>query len=157
MDSDWNKLIENKIREAQEAGDFDNLKRRGAVPDQDDSHIPEDERLAAHVLKTAGAKPEWIEEDLGLRQMMGEARARISRSYAWRERQLDQASSFEERDSIERHWKKAVARLEADVHDINKAIFNFNLRAPATSVQRLPLRLNEELARLRAAKQAGQP
>ena len=55
--TDWNKLVENKIREAQ----------------------------------AAGAKPEWIDT----------------------------------------HWKRALARLEADVRDIKKAIFNFNLRAPA--------------------------
>ena len=61
MTQDWNKLIENKIREAQEAGDFANLKRKGAVPDEDDSHIPEDERLAAHVLKIAGVAGRWVD------------------------------------------------------------------------------------------------
>ncbi len=149
MDAKWDKLVDNKIREAQEAGGFDKIKRDGPIPEEDDRHIPEDERLAAHVMKTAGALPEWIEEDKGLRKMMDEARERIARSYAWRERQLKLASSFEDRDQIEAHWKRAIARLEADVKEINKAIFNFNLRAPATSVQRRPLRVNEEMERLK--------
>lgn len=147
MTGRWDKLVDNKIREAQEAGDFDSIRKRGALPVDDDSHIPEDERLSTRVMKNAGAYPEWIEEDQGLRRMIDEARARIARSRAWRDRQRDQASSFEERDHIDAHWKRAVARLEQDVAEINKAIFAFNLRAPAASVQRRPLRLREELDR----------
>lgn len=155
MTGPWDKVVDNKIREAQEAGEFDGLRLGSRLSDADDSHIPQDERLAARVMKNAGVYPEWIEEDQGLRRMIDEARARFARSHGWRDRQLDQATSFEERDRIDTLWKRAVTRLEQDVADINKAIFAFNLRAPAASVQRRPLRLREELARVSHLRPAG--
>ena len=64
------KIIEQKIQEAQERGEFDNLPGRGApVAIEDDSHIPEDLRLAYKILKNANCVPPEIELKKEIRQM----------------------------------------------------------------------------------------
>jgi hypothetical protein len=58
----FEKIIEERILQAQRRGDFDNLPGSGKPLDiEDDSHIPEDLRLAYKVLKNAGCVPPEIE------------------------------------------------------------------------------------------------
>ncbi len=58
----FEKIIEERILQAQRRGDFDNLPGAGKPLDiEDDSHIPEDLRLAYKVLKNAGCVPPEIE------------------------------------------------------------------------------------------------
>ncbi len=141
-------LIEQKLKEARESGVFDNLPRKGRLDLGENEGIPEDERLAMHLLKTNGFLPAWIEEDKALRAKLLEARRALYRAYAWRRRRLSQADSAGERNRIEQEWRRACARFEQAVADINRDIFHFNLRAPSTAVQRLPLRVREEYERL---------
>ena len=51
-------IAEERIREAQEQGVFDNLPGQGApLKESDDSNIPEELRMAYHILKNAGCVP----------------------------------------------------------------------------------------------------
>jgi hypothetical protein len=64
------KIAERKIKEALEKGEFDNLPGRGEpLPLEDDSHVPEDLRLAYKVLKNADCLPPEIELRKEIRQM----------------------------------------------------------------------------------------
>jgi hypothetical protein len=52
------KLAENRIREAMEAGEFDNLRGKGQPLNlEDDSHIPPELRMAYKILKNADCLP----------------------------------------------------------------------------------------------------
>jgi hypothetical protein len=52
------KLAENRIREAMEAGEFDNLRGQGQPLNlEDDSHIPPELRMAYKILKNADCLP----------------------------------------------------------------------------------------------------
>lgn len=54
----FSKLAENRIKEAMEAGEFDNLKGRGQPLNlDDDSHIPPELRMAYKILKNADCLP----------------------------------------------------------------------------------------------------
>ncbi len=56
-------IAEERIREAQEQGVFDNLPGQGApLKESDDSNIPEELRMAYHILKNAGCVPPEVEE-----------------------------------------------------------------------------------------------
>lgn len=145
---DLSRLIEQKLREACEAGKFDNLPRRGRLDLSEDDLVPEDERLAMRLLKSNDFLPAWIEEDKALREKLANARGALYRAYAWRHRRLARVMQPDERDRIEREWARARAKFEHDVEEINRDIFHFNLRAPLSVVHRLPLRLREEYARL---------
>jgi len=64
------KIVEQKIRQAQENGEFDNLPGQGKpLTLEDDSHIPEDLRLAYKILKNADCLPPEVEEKREIRQM----------------------------------------------------------------------------------------
>jgi hypothetical protein len=152
---DWGKLIERKLQEAHEAGVFDALSRKGQLDLDDDAHVPEEDRLAMRLLKNNNMAPAWIEEDKGVREKLYAARESISRAYARRLTLLAQAGSAGERMAIEDEWKLAQTRFARSVDEINKDIFNFNLRAPSLAVQRLPLRLSEEMEKLERAASRG--
>ena len=54
----FSKLADNRIREAMEAGDFDDLQGKGQPLNmEDDSHIPPDLRMAYKILKNADCLP----------------------------------------------------------------------------------------------------
>jgi Domain of unknown function (DUF1992) len=58
----FTKLAENRIREAIEAGEFDNLKGKGQPLNlEDDSHIPPELRMAYKILKNADCLPLELE------------------------------------------------------------------------------------------------
>jgi hypothetical protein len=66
----FQKIVEKRIREAQERGEFDNLPGRGEpLHIEDDSHIPEDLRLAYKILKNADCIPPELQLRKEIRQM----------------------------------------------------------------------------------------
>lgn len=64
------KIVEERIRKAQEEGMFDNLPGKGQpLHLEDDSHIPEDLRLAYKILKNADCLPPELQLKKEIRQM----------------------------------------------------------------------------------------
>ena len=64
------RIVEQRIKEAQERGEFDNLPGRGKPLDlEDDSHVPEDLRIAYKILKNADCLPPELQEKKEIRQM----------------------------------------------------------------------------------------
>ena len=64
------KIIEEKIKEAQERGEFDNLPGKGEPLNlEDESRIPEDLRLSHKILKNANCLPPELELRNEIRQM----------------------------------------------------------------------------------------
>ena len=57
----FQKIIEERIRKAQEEGEFDNLPGSGRPLCLDDTHVPEELRLAYKILKNAECLPPEIE------------------------------------------------------------------------------------------------
>lgn len=63
-------IIEKRIQESLAKGEFDNLPGRGRpLALEDDSHVPEDLRLAYKVLKNANCLPPEVELRKDIRQM----------------------------------------------------------------------------------------
>ncbi len=66
----FQKIIENRIKEAQMNGEFDNLPGQGEpIIIEDDSHVPEDLRLAYKILKNADCIPPELQIKKEIRQM----------------------------------------------------------------------------------------
>ena len=64
------KIVERKIQEALERGEFDNLPGRGKpLLLEEDSHIPEELRVAYKILKNADCLPPELEAKKEIRQM----------------------------------------------------------------------------------------
>ena len=66
----FQKIVEKRIKEAQERGDFDDLPGHGEpINIEDDSHIPEDMRLAYKILKNADCIPPELQLRKEIRRM----------------------------------------------------------------------------------------
>jgi hypothetical protein len=141
---DWGKLVEQKIREAQEAGEFDKLSKQGELHYEDESNIPVDMRLALRMLKSQGFAPEWIEDDKALRTKLDQARQTLARNWLWYRAALADAQGAHARRVADAEWQRARTAFEGVIAQLNKDVFNFNLRVPSIHLQRLPLRLSEE-------------
>ena len=64
------KLVERKIQQAMERGEFDNLPGQGKpLLLEEDSHIPEELRVAYKILKNADCLPPELEAKKEIRQM----------------------------------------------------------------------------------------
>jgi hypothetical protein len=66
----YEKIVEQRIKEAMEKGEFDNLPGKGKpLLLEDDSHVPEDLRLAYKMLKNADCLPPELLEKKEILQM----------------------------------------------------------------------------------------
>jgi len=66
----FQKIVEKRIQEAQQRGDFENLPGSGQpIQFEDDSHIPEELRLAYKILKNADCIPPELQLQKDIRQM----------------------------------------------------------------------------------------
>lgn len=64
------RIVEQRIQEALDRGDFDDLPGKGKpIPIEDDSMVPEELRLAYKILKNAGCLPPELELQKEIRQM----------------------------------------------------------------------------------------
>ncbi len=76
------RLAEERIREAMEQGEFDNLRGVGKPLRRIDDDFAGDDRLGLHVLRENGFLPEWLE----LRKQVADARPKVNEAFAdWQE------------------------------------------------------------------------
>ena len=151
----WDRIIEKKIRQAQEEGKFDNLRGHGQPLNLDENPYEDPAwQMANHLLKENGFRPEWLEEDVALRQSLAQARAALVRSRAWRAAELQALSGCEDAVAIQQRlmiadeWARAVTRFREAMAQINKGVARLNLMVPSTRFQRLKLDVEAELEKL---------
>jgi len=151
---DWEKWVDQQIREAQERGAFDNLPGRGKPIDLTPNPYAQGQELSFKILKDAGFAPEWIELDKTVRNKLQRARAAILRQWQWREARLGELSGRSdswtraERSRVEAGWQDAISAFGLELDEINQVIAELNLQVPSSRFQRSKLDAGRELARL---------
>jgi hypothetical protein len=130
----WEALIDRQIREAMEAGKFDDLPHQGKPLPNDDNPLAGDWGLAFHILRNGGFAPPWIEADKEVRALLAERDALVAR-----------AAAGPAPNAIAR--ARARDTLADLVSRVNAAIGRVNAEAPTPSQHRRPLVLADELAR----------
>ncbi|HEX8025107.1 MAG TPA: DUF1992 domain-containing protein [Candidatus Limnocylindrales bacterium] len=129
----WEALIDRQIREAMEAGKFDDLPHQGRPLPNDDNPLAGDWGLAFHVLGNAGFAPPWIEADKEVRRLLAERDVLFARAAGG---SLSPMARRRDRTA-----------LEDLVRRINAAVARVNAEAPTPRQHRRPLDLAAELAR----------
>ncbi len=131
----WESLVEKQIREAMEAGAFQELPHQGRpLPLEDDAAAGE-WATAHRMLRNAGAAPPWIEADKEARRLLGEIDALLDRATR---------SAAGSRNRL----RPELTRL---AEEANKAILRLNSEAPTLRQHRRPLEPADLLARLESA------
>lgn len=149
---DWGRIVDQMIRDAQAAGKFNDLAGQGRPLTLDGSDETAETWAADHLLKNAGARPAWLEEDLALRQEAEQARAECARSWAWRAAELAALDETAARRAwVEGEWARAQARFEQTLAGLNQRRRLLNLQLPSDRLQRPLLESAAELAHIMRA------
>ena len=141
----WESLIDQKIREAMEQGEFDDLPGKGQPIDTSENPFEDPElRLAHRILRNAGFAPSWIEERKDFEAEFEIARNDLLR--AWMILQRARGSGNEAGAGT--RWEKAVDTFSKQVSELNKRIVAWNLKVPAQGFQRTLINPEQEIARV---------
>lgn len=136
----WDRVIDDRIKTAQENGAFDNLANQGRrLPD--DGESPGEDWLANHILRQAGVLPTWLQ----LRKEIHAERAGVVSALRDYDRERDRLNPLDLKHCA------ILARLEERyverAREINRKIDEHNLRCPSISLE-IP-RFQEDLIRRR--------
>jgi len=143
----WESLIDKKIREAIEAGEFDNLAGAGQPIDLSENPYEDpDWRTAHRLLRNAGFAPSWIEERKDIDAELGAARIILARTGSI----LRNARGTRHEQSASERWTKAEVQFRAAIAELNRRIDAWNLKTPALAFQRNRIDVEREIDRLRS-------
>jgi DnaJ family protein C protein 28 len=125
------RLAEEKIRAAMEAGAFDQLPGRGKpLQLNDNPYEPPEWRLAFHLLRTHGFTLPWLEIRREIEADLQAARTELALA-------VNQPT-----------WEEAQAHFRARLTILNKRIFNYNLHVPLVRFQLPLLNIEAEIERI---------
>lgn len=118
----WERLAERKLQQAIDDGLLENLQGQGRpLPTEDDRLVPEEWRIAFHVLKSSGHAPAWIE-------WRKEVEARLEAAG----RDLCRAS----REARVSATSRGYQRFTLEMREVNQLIDRANLLAGHPSLYR---------------------
>lgn len=139
---EWQSLVEEQIAKI----DWSTLPGKGKPLNLDrNPYLDESDELTHGLLKNAGYTLPWIEDGKKIDADIAAARAKLAQAHA---------SYLEARDAeicaghqwIEGAWLAAVRDFRQQAEAINRAIRDFNLKAPSMHLHKFVLRIDEELA-----------
>ena len=134
----WESLVEKKIREAMEQGEFDDLPGKGKPVDTAENPFEDPElRMAHRLLRNAGFAPPWVEERKDIDAELEQARTLMARA-----RQIQGQSTG---SGSERAWQERVRQFRETVAELNKRIRANNLQVPAEVFQRRQINCEQEI------------
>ena len=137
MTADDENPIDKIIREARDAGAFDNLPGKGKpIEWVDDSMVPEDQRMAQHMLRSNGYTLDFIALARELDEEFAKLRAKLNLARQARaERRLDEAG-----------WQAAVIVFQTQVRALNRRLIGYNMRVSSPQLERLPYSTDPDAA-----------
>jgi DnaJ family protein C protein 28 len=122
-------MAERMLREAIEAGEFDNLPGKGQPVDLSENPFEDpDLRVVHKLLRDAGFAPAWIEE-----------RKDIDAVFEALRRTLDRAWNIYRPGGVSPNasaWERNVAEFREKTAELNSRIKLYNLKVPAAVFQR---------------------
>src|SRR5438105_7828516 len=138
----WESLIDQKIREAMEQGEFDNLSGKGKPIDLSENPFEDpDWRTAHRVLRNAGFAPAWIEERKDIEFEIDAARNQLKSVWTILQTALD----TENENGARARWDNALALFRQQATKLNRRIVAWNLKVPASGFQRQRIEAEREI------------
>ncbi len=149
------RVAERRIKDAIDAGEFDNLEGMGRPLNlEDNPFVPEDMRAALKVLQNSGFAPDWMLLAQEIEADIERLRAAADRHFAYLRARLDEVAAdpyaIKRLRAVVEHLK-AEHRRDSRRHymalvEINRKINTFNQTVPIASLLKIPLPVDEEMA-----------
>jgi DnaJ family protein C protein 28 len=140
-------IAEEKIKAAQEAGEFDDLRGKGQPLKLDQDPLADPAwQLAGHLLKEQGFSLPWIEIRKEIESELEIGRERLQQ--AWSRRLSSQQDGITV-TQIDVDWHSALKTFSQMIKALNRRIAAYNLQVPSSQFQRPPLTLAHELLLLK--------
>ena len=141
----WESLIDQKIREGMERGEFDDLAGKGEPIDLSENPFEDpDWRTAHRMLRNAGFAPAWIEERRDFEVEFETVQNQLSRAWTV----LQNARNTANERGARARWDKALSLFHEQVGELNRRISAWNLKAPAAGFHRNRIDAQLEVERL---------
>jgi len=137
-------MAEKMLREAIEAGEFDNLPGKGQPVDLRENPFEDpDLRVVHKLLRDAGFAPAWIEERKDIDATFEATRQVLTR--AWK---IYRPGGVSPSDSA---WERNVAEFREKLAELNSRIKIYNLKVPAAVFQRRMFEVDKVIEDIRQA------
>lgn len=162
---EWEDLVEQRIKEAMERGEFDNLRGKGQPLNLERNPFADPAWEMAHRMLTGqGFTLQWIEERRLIEADTEAARGRLRRAWLWYMRHIealngqdpDDQRVQEERTWVEARWHRYLEDFREAVVELNRRIDTYNLMVPLVRFQMFRLRVEEELSALGIVLEKGE-
>ncbi|MEO8286901.1 MAG: DUF1992 domain-containing protein [Chloroflexota bacterium] len=151
------RIAERRIREAIEAGAFDNLEGAGQplAADDDNPYVPSDMRVAFKVLQNSGYAPDWMTLAQDIEADLEKIRHDADRHFQRLREQMHEISGDpfavkrlqSEMKRLKSLHKRAAVQHENAIREVNRKINTFNQTVPISSLLKIPLSVEDEMRR----------
>ena len=147
--------VEEKITDAMERGEFDNLPGEGKpFRWENDRLVPAEYRLAYRIMRDNDVQPEWIALQREIDQLIQRARDDLNAAVQYFLQVHEELGDKSGLENVKRRLRardirdEAFGVFRACVPEINKKIALFNLKVPAPHLTRDLLDESQEIRRL---------
>lgn len=135
--------IEEHIRRAMEAGQFDHLPGKGKPLRLEENPFEDPEwRLAYRALRNGGFSLPWIETRRDIEAKLEKARAVLQSTREWRD---SPAAHVLTTAQVEVEWARAVENFRLQIEALNQRIRDYNIGVPSDRFQMRQLIFEREL------------
>lgn len=142
----WESLIDQKIREGMEQGEFDDLPGKGKPIDTSENPFEDPEmRIAHRMLRNAGFAPPWIEERKDIEAELEQACHQLARVWTV----LQNALGTGNERSARARWEQALDSFRRQAAELNRRITAWNLKIPAAAFQRRLIEIEKEVSQVK--------
>lgn len=140
----WESLIDKKIREGMEQGEFDHLPGKGKPLDTSENPFEDPEMRTAHrMLRNAGFAPPWIEERKDIEAEFEQSRHQLARVWIVLQNALGTGDEL----SARARWERALDSFRRQAGELNRRITAWNLKTPAAAFQQRLIEIENEVKR----------
>lgn len=136
--------IDEQIRQAIEAGQFDNLSGKGEPLDlSDNPHEDPSWRLAFQALRSSGYTLPWIDKRRQIEADYETAIEDLTRAWKWVQDTNNNDSNSPA--FVDGEWQRSVKEFRQKISEINEQIFSYNLEVPSEQFQRRKIDVEREI------------
>lgn len=129
------KFVEELIKKAQRSGEFKNLDKEGERLRLSENPYEAENRLAHGIIKNAGYKPKFINDQQYLKEQIKACRELLAQGSA----------NWTGTEWSKLRWNQAVSEFREKVIKLNRQIRDYNLKAPNEQFFIIPIDPEREI------------